>query len=107
MQLKKIQTRIFCGQKPKVFIKIKYPEQVAEPESCVTVRIFLFGAVSSKKRYLPTAPFLKNSFLNKRFVRTYYLFKDGYNSISCEDRIKMSLGGMSPLEYRRSLGIAT
>ena len=56
MQLKKIQTRIFCGQKPKVFIKIKYPEQVAEPESCVTVRIFLFGAVSSKKRYLPTAP---------------------------------------------------
>ena len=58
MQLKKIQTRIFCGQKPKVFIKIKYPEQVAEPESCVTVRIFLFGAVSSKKRYLPTAPFL-------------------------------------------------
>ena len=50
--------------------------------------------------------FLKNSFLNKRFVRTYYLFKDGYNSISCEDRIKMSLGGMSPLEYRRSLGIA-
>ena len=25
---------------------------------CVTVRIFLFGAVSSKKRYLPTAPFL-------------------------------------------------
>ena len=24
----------------------------------------------------------KNSFLNKRFVRTYYLFKDGYNSIS-------------------------
>ena len=26
--------------------------------------------------------FLKNSFLNKRFVRTYYLFKDGYNSIS-------------------------
>jgi len=57
MQLKKIQTRIFCGQKPKVFIKIKYPEQVAEPESCVTVRIFLFGAVSSKKRYLPTAPF--------------------------------------------------
>ena len=49
MQLKKIQTRIFCGQKPKVFIKIKYPEQVAEPESCVTVRIFLFGAVSSKK----------------------------------------------------------
>ena len=58
MQLKKIQTRIFCGQKPKVFIKIKYPEQVAEPESCVTVRIFLFGAVSSKKRYLPTAPFI-------------------------------------------------
>ena len=32
----------------------KYPEQVAEPESSVTVRIFLFGAVSSKKRYLPT-----------------------------------------------------
>ena len=60
MQLKKIQTRIFCGQKPKVFIKIKYPEQVAEPESCVTVRIFLFGAVSSKKRYLPTAPSLYN-----------------------------------------------
>uniref|UniRef100_UPI003D7AE4CD transglycosylase domain-containing protein n=1 Tax=Coprococcus comes TaxID=410072 RepID=UPI003D7AE4CD len=26
------------------------------PESSVTVRIFLFGAVSSKKRYLPTAP---------------------------------------------------
>ncbi|MBE5942476.1 MAG: hypothetical protein E7264_08070, partial [Lachnospiraceae bacterium] len=24
-----------------------------------------------------------------------------------EERIKMSLGGMSPLEYRRSLGIAT
>ena len=24
-----------------------------------------------------------------------------------ENRIKMSLGGMSPLEYRRSLGIAT
>ena len=51
----KIQTKIFCGQKQKVFIKIKYPEQVAEPESSVTVRIFLFGAVSSKKRYLPTA----------------------------------------------------
>ncbi|MEO2730997.1 hypothetical protein, partial [Blautia wexlerae] len=41
----------------------KYPEQVAEPESCVTVRIFLFGAVSSKKRYLPTAPcFIYNSY---------------------------------------------
>ena len=54
---KKIQARIFCGQNQKVFIKIKYPEQVAEPESLVTVRIFLFGAVSFKKRYLPTAPF--------------------------------------------------
>ena len=38
----------------------KYPEQVAEPESLVTVRIFLFSAVSSKKRYLPTAPSLYN-----------------------------------------------
>ena len=26
--------------------------------------------------------FKKNSFLNERFVRTYYLFKNGYNSIS-------------------------
>ena len=26
---------------------------------------------------------------------------------NCTKRIKMSLGGMSPLEYRRSLGIAT
>lgn len=68
MQLKKIQTRIFCGQKPKVFIKIKYPEQVAEPESCVTVRIFLFGAVSSKKRYLPTAPFVYGYY----FLSTYF-----------------------------------
>ena len=25
--------------------------------------------------------FKKNSFLNERFVRTYYLFKNGYNSI--------------------------
>ena len=66
MQLKKIQTRIFCGQKPKVFIKIKYPEQVAEPESCVTVRIFLFGAVSSKKRYLPTVPLLMGSVVDGR-----------------------------------------
>lgn len=71
MQLKKIQTRIFCGQKPKVFIKIKYPEQVAEPESCVTVRIFLFGAVSSKKRYLPTAPILR---LDTMYLAVLYLY---------------------------------
>ena len=72
MQLKKIQTRIFCGQKPKVFIKIKYPEQVAEPESSVTVRIFLFGAVSSKKRYLPTAPFY--FFSSHFYIMLFWLF---------------------------------
>lgn len=32
---------------------------------------------------------------------------DEYMHWHNEDRIKMSLGGMSPLEYRRSLGIAT
>ena len=51
----KIQTRIFCGQNRSIY-QIKYPEQVAKPESSVTVRIFLFGAVSSKNviyRQLP------------------------------------------------------
>ena len=38
------------------YSKLKYPEQVTEPESPITVRIFLFDAVSFKKRYLPTAP---------------------------------------------------
>ena len=37
------------------------------------------------------------------FVNELDKYMHWYN----EDRIKMSLGGMSPLEYRRSLGIAT
>ncbi|WP_342999803.1 hypothetical protein, partial [Coprococcus comes] len=38
------------------------------PKSSVTVRIFLFGAVSSKKRYLPTAPFYNQICMNLRLV---------------------------------------
>lgn len=30
---------------------------------------------------------------------------DEYMNWYCEDRIKMSLGGMSPLQYRQSLGL--
>ena len=54
MRLKKSKQGFFAAKNRKYLLK--YPEQVAEPESSVTVRIFLFGAVSSKKRYLPTAP---------------------------------------------------
>ena len=56
MRLKKSKQGFLAAKNRKYLLKQKYPEQVAEPESSVTVRIFLFGAVSSKKRYLPTAP---------------------------------------------------
>ena len=55
---KKSRQGFFTAKNRKHLLKLKYPEQVAEPESPITVRIFLFGAVSFKKRYLPTAPSL-------------------------------------------------
>ena len=55
---KKSRQGFFTAKNRKHLLKLKYPEQVAEPESPITVRIFLFDAVSFKKRYLPTAPFL-------------------------------------------------
>ena len=45
----------FCGQKQKVLIKIKYPEQVAEPESLVT-GIFLFRAAWALKNVITDSP---------------------------------------------------
>lgn len=54
---KKSRQGFFTAKNRKHLLKLKYPEQVAEPESPITVRIFLFDAVSFKKRYLPTAPF--------------------------------------------------
>ena len=56
MRLKKSKQGFFAAKNRKHLLKLKYPEQVAEPESPITVRIFLFDAVSFKKRYLPTAP---------------------------------------------------
>ena len=55
---KKSRQGFFTAKNRKHLLKLKYPEQVAEPESPITVRIFLFDAVSFKKRYLPTAPSL-------------------------------------------------
>ena len=54
---KKSRQGFFAVKNRKHLLKLKYPEQVAEPESPIIVRIFLFDAVSFKKRYLPTAPF--------------------------------------------------
>ena len=54
---KKSRQGFFAAKNRKHLLKLKYPEQVAEPESPIIVRIFLFDAVSFKKRYLPTAPF--------------------------------------------------
>ena len=53
---KKSRQGFFAAKNRKHLLKLKYPEQVAEPESPIIVRIFLFDAVSFKKRYLPTAP---------------------------------------------------
>lgn len=53
---KKSRQGFFTAKNRKHLLKLKYSEQVAEPESPITVRIFLFDAVSFKKRYLPTAP---------------------------------------------------
>lgn len=53
---KKSRQGFFTAKNRKHLLKLKYPEQVAEPESPITVRIFLFDAVSFKKRYLPTDP---------------------------------------------------
>ena len=55
---KKSRQGFFAAKNRKHLLKLKYPEQVAEPESPIIVRIFLFDAVSFKKRYLPTAPVL-------------------------------------------------
>lgn len=55
---KKSRQGFFAAKNRKHLLKLKYPEQVAEPESPIIVRIFLFDAVSFKKRYLPTAPLL-------------------------------------------------
>lgn len=51
---KKSRQGFFAAKNRKHLLKLKYPEQVAEPESPITVRIFLFDAVSFKKRYFPT-----------------------------------------------------
>ncbi|WP_207738558.1 hypothetical protein, partial [Coprococcus comes] len=67
------------------------------PESLVTVRIFLFGAVSLKKRYLPTAPFShftkifseRNYSLSlKNFIRN--IFNEIWTVLSKSSKIKMS-----------------
>ena len=63
-------------------------KQVAEPESLVTVRIFLFGAVSFKKCYLPTVPslceihnLLENVLKKQEKYLNYSVFADfGYFS---------------------------
>jgi len=43
---KKSRQGFFTAKNRKHLLKLKYPEQVAEPESPITVRIFLFDAVS-------------------------------------------------------------
>ena len=88
MQLKKSKQGFFAAKNRKYLSKEKYPEQVAEPESLVTVRIFLFGAVSFKKRYLPTAPslceihnLLENVLKKQEKYLNYSVFADfGYFS---------------------------
>lgn len=55
---------------------------------------------------------LKNEmFYNKNWnhisINSFIQELDSYLHWYNEERIKMSLGGMSPLQYRRSLGIAT
>ena len=44
---------------------------------------------------------------NRISIESFVNELDEYMHWYNEDRIKMSLGGMSPLKYRRSLGIAT
>ena len=63
-------------------------EQVAKPESSVTVRIFLFGAVSSKKRYLPTAPFSTINLCGKMYLITEDGEVEKELAIACREKQK-------------------
>ena len=53
---------------------------------------------------------LKNEFFYNKSGRnisidSFISLLDEYISWYCEKRIKVSLGGMSPIEYRRNLGL--